>query len=60
MRNIDLFQSCTLLIINKRKDQANADDSFKKLQVLKSMLDAGLIYLNEYALKKKELLKSYN
>jgi hypothetical protein len=56
MRNIDLFQSCTLLIINKRKDQANADDSFKKLQVLKSMLDAGLISLNEYSIKREDVL----
>jgi hypothetical protein len=44
----------------KGKNQSNLDNSFKKLQVLKSMLDAGLISFQEYALKKEELLKSYN
>ena len=44
----------------KKNDPNNADDSFKKLQVLKKMLDASLISSQEYALKKEELLKSYN
>jgi hypothetical protein len=44
----------------KKNDPNKADDSFKKLQVLKKMLDAGLISCKEYALKKEELLKSYN
>ena len=44
----------------KGKDHANADDSFKKLQVLKKMLENDLISMQEYALKKEELLKLYN
>ena len=44
----------------KGKDHANADDSFKKLQVLKKMLENNLISMQEYALKKEELLKLYN
>ena len=33
--------------------------SFKKIQVLKKMLDAGLISCKEYAVKKEEILKLY-
>jgi hypothetical protein len=44
----------------KKNDPNNDDDSFKKLQVLKKMLVAGLISCQEYALKKEGLLKSYN
>jgi hypothetical protein len=41
----------------KKNDPNNADDSFKKLQVLKKMLDAGLISFQEYAIKKEEIIK---
>jgi hypothetical protein len=34
----------------------NADDSFKKLQVLKKMLDASLISLDEYTVKREHVL----
>ena len=44
----------------KKNEPNNADDSFIKLQVLKKMLDTGLISFQEYALKKEEILKSYN
>ena len=43
----------------KKNDPNKADDSFKKLQVLKKMLDAGLISFQEYAIKKEEILKLY-
>jgi hypothetical protein len=43
----------------KKNNPNNADDSFKKLQVLKKMLDAGLISFQEYAIKKEEILKLY-
>ena len=44
----------------KDKEQVVPDDSFKKLQVLKKMLEADLISSKEYAIKKEELLKLYN
>ena len=44
----------------KKNNPNNADYFFKKLQVLKKMLDAGLISCQEYAIKKEEILKSYN
>ena len=40
----------------KGQEQMNADDSFKKLQVLKKMLDASLISLDEYAVKREHVL----
>jgi hypothetical protein len=44
----------------KGKEQIVPEDSFKKLQVLKKMLEADLISSKEYAIKKEELLKLYN
>jgi hypothetical protein len=40
----------------KGQEQMNADDSFKKLQVLKKMLDASLISLDEYTVKREHVL----
>ena len=40
----------------KNKEQVIADDSFKKMQVLKKMLDYQLISLNEYTFKKEQLM----
>lgn len=42
----------------KEKEQMNADDSFKKLQVLKKMLENNLISAIEYDKKKTELITS--
>jgi len=44
----------------KGKEQMNVDDSFKKLQALKKMLESDLISKQEYAIKKEKLLKLYN
>ncbi len=43
----------------KKKEQINADDSFKKLQVLKKMLENNLISAIEYDKKKTELITSF-
>lgn len=43
----------------KNKEQVIADDSFKKMQVLKKMLESDLISMQEYVQKKEELLKLY-
>jgi hypothetical protein len=43
----------------KEKEQMNADDSFKKLQVLKKMLENNLITPIEYDKKKTELINMY-
>ena len=43
----------------KGKEQGIADDSFKKLQVLKKMLENNLITAIEYDKKKTELMTSF-
>ena len=42
----------------KKLHPEELSDSFKKMQVLKSMLDAGLITLQEYSIKRESILKS--
>jgi len=42
----------------KKLHPEELSDSFKKMQVLKSMLDAGLISLHEYSIKREAILKS--
>ena len=42
----------------KTKFSCNSSDSLKKLQVLKSMLDAKLISPSEYSIKKSDVLKN--
>ena len=42
----------------KKKYPEELSDSFKKMHVLKSMLDAGLITLQEYSIKRESILKS--
>jgi hypothetical protein len=42
----------------KKQHPEELSDSFKKMQVLKSMLDAGLITLHEYSIKREAILKS--
>ena len=42
----------------KGQEQMNADDSFKKLKVLKKMLENNLISAIEYDKKKTELITS--
>jgi len=42
----------------KKQYPEELSDSFKKMQVLKSMLDAGLITLQEYSIKREAILKS--
>lgn len=44
----------------KKKNIVDPTDALKKLQVLKKMFDEGLITINEYDLKKEELLKLYH
>jgi hypothetical protein len=43
----------------KGQEQMNADESFKKLQVLKKMLENNLITAIEYDKKKTELITSF-
>ena len=42
----------------KKLHPEELSDSFKKMQVLKSMLDAGLITLHEYSIKREAILKT--